>query len=319
MRRIPSQVPSAVSRLLQGSVLSTPPTWYIPVLTNPPPQLPPRQVVQRSRANDPSLRPGTFTDVAAVPAGELERRDRLRKYKSRKNQPARISYDEDRVRRQFFKDFAFEAMRPTSMVEGVEIDESVKVSGEQWTRLEQRGLYPTSEDCIEFVLNVHRTRQLPLSEAYAIATKEFVALRARHEVATIAAEVEGRFYGAEFKPDAYERQFNLEEKALSTLIPPSTRASESSKIKHRPLPRWRWTNTVDPAAVPSGGFTGGRDYVQKWSMPAPLQVQGQAAEGELLASIPAVEDGESAPAQQEREQEQSDFDFLQSVLSKSRA
>lgn len=50
------------------------------------------------------------------------------------------------MRRQFFKDFPFEALRPVSMVEGREIDVRRKVLGEAWVRLEQRGLYPTVEE-----------------------------------------------------------------------------------------------------------------------------------------------------------------------------
>ncbi|KAK8858550.1 hypothetical protein IAR55_002779 [Kwoniella newhampshirensis] len=316
MRRIPSQVPSAVSRLLQASVLPTPPTWYIPVLSHPPPQLPPHQIVQRPRANDPSLRPGQFTDVAPVPQSELERRDRIRRYKQRKNRPLKVSYEEDRVRRQFFKDFAFEALRPVSLVEGGEIDQSVRVDGEEWTSLEQRGAYPTVEDCISFVTNLRKTRQVPLSEAYAIATKEFVALRARHELATLAAEMEARHYGAEFKPDAFEREFNLEEKSLETLIPADTRTSESTNIKYRKQPRYKWSNTVSPSSIPSGGFSGGQDYVEKWRMPQPVQVEGQQTAGDLLSAIPPPGAAEIETIEDEGER---DLAFLQSVLGKSRA
>ncbi|WVQ96712.1 hypothetical protein IAU59_003819 [Kwoniella sp. CBS 9459] len=336
MRRIPSQVPQAVSRLLQASVLSSPPTWYIPVLTNPPPQLPARQTINRPRASHPALQPGSrqqqmkngqteaFTDVAYVPPGELERRDRLRKYRSRKNAPARISYAEDRIRRQFFKDFPFEALRPISLVEGQEIDQSHKVNGEQWTKLEQRGLYPSVEDCIEFVLNVQRTRSIPLSDAYAIATAEFVELRGRHELATLAAEVEARHYGAEFKSDAFERQFNLEEKSLSTLIPPSSQSSSSSKIKHKPLQRWKWSNTVPAAAVPSGEFSGGREYVGRWKMPQPLEASlPSVAAASLTAgsegSVGSEQQSQVTESEQEEVESESDLEFLQNVLSRSKA
>ncbi|OCF33464.1 hypothetical protein I317_04148 [Kwoniella heveanensis CBS 569] len=332
MRRIPSQVPQAVSRLLQASVLSTPPTWYIPVLTNPPPQLPARQTLNRPRASRPALQQQqqqaseAFTDVAYIPPGELEKRDRLRKYRSRKSAPARISYAEDRIRRQFFKDFPFEALRPTSLVEGQEIDQSVKISGEQWTRLEQRGLYPSVEDTIEFVLNVQRTQSLPLSQAYAIATAEFIELRGRHELATLAAEVEARHYGAQFKADAFERQFNLEEKSLSTLQPPSSASSSStSRIKHKykPVPRWRWSNTVSGDSIPSGEFTAGREYASrwKWEMPAPLEASLPSS----ASSFGVVEDAGAAAAvgkagEQESESEsESDLEFLQNVLSRSKA
>jgi hypothetical protein len=46
-----------------------------------------------------------------------------------KPRPQEIVYPEDRVRRQFFKDFPFEALRPTSLVEGQDLrDEGAKRS-----------------------------------------------------------------------------------------------------------------------------------------------------------------------------------------------
>lgn len=59
--------------------------------------------------------------------------------------------------------------------------------------------------CIEFVINVRNTRNVSISEAYALATEEFVSLRGRHQLATLAAEIEARHYGAEFKPDVFVR------------------------------------------------------------------------------------------------------------------
>ncbi|WVW84703.1 hypothetical protein I302_106737 [Kwoniella bestiolae CBS 10118] len=325
MRRIPSQVPQAVSRLLQGNVLSQPPTWYIPVLSNPPPQLPPRQVVQRNRPSSASPAHRSTGDMSYIPAGELERRDRLRKYKSRKQKPERIVYLEDKIRRQFFKDFPFEALRPVSLVEGREIDESKKVEGGEWVKLEQRGEYPTVEDTISFVLNVQQTRQIPISEAYAIATREFINLRARHEQATIAAEIEARHYGAEFKPDAFERQFTLEQKSLSSLIPPSTRSSDSTKVKYRKQPRWQWSNTIpQTSGSVSGEFTGGKSYIESWKLPRPLESASTVGQqSELLSSIPQIENPQETEAQgqeqeQEQEQGESDLEFLQAVLGKGK-
>lgn len=59
--------------------------------------------------------------------------------------------------------------------------------------------------CIEFVINLKNTRNVSISEAYALATEEFVSLRGRHQLATSAAEIEARHYGAEFKHDVFVR------------------------------------------------------------------------------------------------------------------
>lgn len=55
------------------------------------------------------------------------------------------------------------------------------------------------------MINLRNTRDLSISEAYALATEEFVSLRGRHQLATLAAEMEGRHYGAEYKPDVFVR------------------------------------------------------------------------------------------------------------------
>ncbi|WVO18568.1 hypothetical protein L204_106287 [Cryptococcus depauperatus] len=286
MRRIPSQVPTTVGRLLQGDVIKSPPTWYTPVLAHPPPQLPPYSVKHRARPHE--LPPNAFSDSAAIPEGELERRDKLRGWKQRKGRPERIVYEEDRIRRQFFKDFPFEALRPISMIEGSQVDTSKKISGQEWTKLEQRGGYPTVEDTIDFIINLKNTQSLSISDAYAMATLEFVELRARHQHATIAAELEASHYGAEFKPDAFEREFNLEQKALSTLASTSAllQSSSSSVVKYQKQPRWQWSNTLPPAAIPSMPFSTGENYVARWKMPEPVYAGEVKREGDLLNAIP---------------------------------
>lgn len=130
MRKLPSQVPDAVSRLLQSTLIVTPPVWYQPVLTNPPPVLPSR----RSRPR-PSL------DQSSSRSEPLPRRAKGPAYR-----PREIVYEEDRVRRQFFRDFPFEAMRPASLVEGREVRALNEVEGPSWTSLEQRGSYPSVEE-----------------------------------------------------------------------------------------------------------------------------------------------------------------------------
>lgn len=62
--------------------------------------------------------------------------------------PQNIGYEEDRVRRQFFKDFPFEALRPVSLVEGREIRSEHEIRGASWTALEQRGSFPSVEEYV---------------------------------------------------------------------------------------------------------------------------------------------------------------------------
>lgn len=140
MRKIPTQVPAAVSRLLQSTALPTPPVWLSPVLSHPPPIVPARQTPLRSPlANDlpPSL----------TRQKELRTKShKMSHLKEPKPRPKEIVYEEDRIRRQFFKDFPFEALRPVSLVEGIHVGEESRVSGAKWTSLDQKGAYPTVEE-----------------------------------------------------------------------------------------------------------------------------------------------------------------------------
>ncbi|MDN8980670.1 hypothetical protein Q0P29_14280, partial [Staphylococcus aureus] len=46
-------------------------------------------------------------------------------------------------------------------------------------------------------------QKLSLTDAYAQATSEFVALRGAHEMSTLAAAAEARHFGATFKRDEW--------------------------------------------------------------------------------------------------------------------
>jgi len=59
--------------------------------------------------------------------------------------------------------------------------------------------------CVQFTLSLHRHHKVPLTQAYAISTKEFAKLRGAHELATQAAEAEARAHGAIFTSDPWVR------------------------------------------------------------------------------------------------------------------
>jgi small subunit ribosomal protein S23 len=71
----------------------------------------------------------------------------MKHLRERKPRVEAVVYEEDRIRRRFFADFPFEALRPTSLVEGREVrmEDEEGVSGENWKRLDQRGSYATVE------------------------------------------------------------------------------------------------------------------------------------------------------------------------------
>jgi len=59
-----------------------------------------------------------------------------------------VVYAVDGIRRQFYRDFPFEGFRPATLIEGREIEVESEVDGVEWSRLEQRGAYPTVEEWV---------------------------------------------------------------------------------------------------------------------------------------------------------------------------
>lgn len=121
VRRIASQVHKQVSRLMQANYLREEPVWYQPVLQYPPLPLPSRAPPFQDLHPSRGLRPP-------------------------KMQPLTITYLEDRLRLQFFRDHPFEAFRPVSIVEGQVIEPEHPVRETDWTRLSQRTRNPTAEE-----------------------------------------------------------------------------------------------------------------------------------------------------------------------------
>lgn len=145
MRKLAPQIPSAVSRLYAANLVKTPPTWYLPVINNPPSTLPPRQSVRRTPHHNPFMSDLPPSHLDKTHEG-LTRTHKMKHMRASKPRPSAIMYAEDRIRRQFFKDFPFEALRPTTLAEGQEVREDHGVSGKEWTSLGQRGNYPTPEE-----------------------------------------------------------------------------------------------------------------------------------------------------------------------------
>jgi len=171
------------------------------------------------------------------------------------------------------------------------------VQGIAWEKLEQRGKYPAVEDVIAFSLNLRDYFDMSLNAAYAQACKEFVQLRAAHEMATMAAEMEARFYGAEFKRDPFERYFLMEGKSLDTLKPDTAnpQASTSSRVKyHKPR---RWTYTVPPDAVVEPEFSEGMGYAERWRvLPEPKPKRKPSRRSDAANSSSTATGEESNPA-----------------------
>jgi small subunit ribosomal protein S23 len=127
VRRIASQVHKQAGRLLRGNYLKTEPKWYQAVLQHPPLPLPARAPARRTLFD---------SDKADHPENPHH------------TKPIEISYIEDRVRRQFFRDHPFEAYRPRTLVELDRIEDEHPIRGTKWTRLSQRTKNPSPEEYV---------------------------------------------------------------------------------------------------------------------------------------------------------------------------
>lgn len=89
------------------------------------------------------------------------------------------------------------------------------------------------------------------------------------------------------------RTLAKERSALDTLAPSVNSSSTSAtRVKYRKAPRYAWSTTVPAASMPSGEFSGGQEYVKRWSLPLPLASEGKAA-GDLTSALAGNAEGES--------------------------
>ncbi|KAG6890745.1 hypothetical protein C0992_013128 [Termitomyces sp. T32_za158] len=256
VRRIASQVHQQVSRLMRGKYIKQTPVWYQAVLEHPPLPLPPKAPPSRHQC-DQQVNPTQST--------------RPKPYDPK---PLPIVHLEDKIRRQFFRDHPFEAFRPTTLVEGVAIEDLNPVQGEAWTRLSQRGRNPTPEEYVRFLCipafnpniltsavlftrNLYEHHKKTLSEAYETAVAQFRALRAEHSVATKFAALEAEHLGAIFSKGEIEHSFEKEKRNLATF----ERREEFDEGAI--AARKRWKAIVDKTEGVKD-WSKGQEYVRLW-------------------------------------------------------
>lgn len=77
-----------------------------------------------------------------------------------------------------------------------------------------------------------------------------------------------------------------------------------------------WVTDVADERIPRGEFTGGREYAQKWRLPAPVESE-VAAEGDLVSAIGTGSIGEAA-AGGAKVEDASELDAMMDLLSDGR-
>ncbi|GAA5837322.1 hypothetical protein JCM9279_005653 [Rhodotorula babjevae] len=241
-RKSASQLPNTLDRFLKSrALLKQPPPAFYPLQAHPPApslvrafpsrpadDLPSGATPPKSTASlhdiardklDRGVRLSALEDAALVSSSSRHthaRRKPPRPANTRHPRPWRIVFPEDAVRQRFFADHPFEAHRPRSLVERetVAADEPANgPQGQDWTELRQRTLNPSADDCIAYITHLTTLHALPLHAAYPHGLAQFRTLRAEHETATRAAQLEAQAHGATLF-GALERAVAVEERVL---------------------------------------------------------------------------------------------------------
>ncbi|KAI8052381.1 mitochondrial ribosomal protein S25 [Syncephalis plumigaleata] len=195
-KNAPSNVAQTVSRLLQARILKKQPVWLSAVKQYPPG----RQLFEyRSLIR---VRSKQRQRLGAA----LSTRRVTKRYKPVR--PPVIVYPEDALRRRFYQDHPYELSRPRLLLE------RDGHNRRDWTRLCQEGESPTGEHVVQYQLYLMSTG-LPENEAYAQATSEFYAIRAREDTARRLAQLEAQHFGAKPIKTALAVGIEKEEEALA--------------------------------------------------------------------------------------------------------
>ncbi|CAG8503218.1 24132_t:CDS:2 [Dentiscutata erythropus] len=192
-RGSPTKLHNHVSRLLAGGIYKAPPIWY-PVMK----AVPPGSSVLRS--------PLQFQEPT-LPQSRCEGRNRVKSFafkhlRTKVARPQKIVYEEDSLRRRFYRDHPYELLRPQSLIE-----KEIPVREDWSTLLNTKN--PTQingESVIKYQLYL-MSNGMSKSEAYAEACNEFYAIRARQEVAERVAEEQALVFGAKRSLSQTEKAF----------------------------------------------------------------------------------------------------------------
>lgn len=170
-----------------------------PVWTKVLAEVPPAQILIRQQPIKHSLTKTrtTSTGERTTQSVATKKRSDMRRSKHL-YQPNEISYEEDRLRDQFFRDHPWELARPRLLVE---TDGNQHANADWSTGLEQPGIPVSGESVAQRQLWLLENKpDIEVPEAYDIARKEFYAIRRRQQIAQRIAVEEAENMGANFGP-----------------------------------------------------------------------------------------------------------------------
>ena len=185
----PLRVAQTTSQLLQAQHLKQQPAW-LPTVSRIPPS------TDLSRKLPPFL--------------STKRPSRQGKVR-RVFDPQPIRYDEDALRRRFYKEHPWELARPVLLVES-DCTESRRYD---WSKLEQPGKQLSGESVVQRQLHLMTHKKLSVHEAYLQACAEFYKVRSFEAVESRIAMEESMAFGAVFSSQL-EVGLDMESRVLAT-------------------------------------------------------------------------------------------------------
>ncbi|KAH8596454.1 mitochondrial ribosomal protein S25 [Bisporella sp. PMI_857] len=184
----PARVYQTVSLLLESGSITRAPSWYKTIGS-----IPPAEILTRTQP--------------------VQHRQTTRKSKTRKPSklflPQNIEYEEDILRREFYRDHPWELARPRIVLE----DDGKDGQRCDWSKLEQPGRQLSGESVVQRQLWLMNVAGMSNSQAYDIARKEFYAVRHEEEVERRVAKEEATWVGAYFGKGALEIGMEVEDKS----------------------------------------------------------------------------------------------------------
>ncbi|PKY02186.1 37S ribosomal protein Rsm25 [Aspergillus campestris IBT 28561] len=182
-----------------------------PIWVNTIAEIPPAQALVRNQPQEHQL---VRQRVKTLPGSkkpqvvfEVQEKRRKTKKPSRIFQPAAIRYEEDQLRKEFFRDHPWELARPRILVETTGNDHSHY----DWSRLQQPGKKLDGESVVQRQLwLLNNVPNLSKSAAYDKARREFYRLRLQEDIERRVAAEEAQATGATFGPSILEIGMDLE-------------------------------------------------------------------------------------------------------------
>ncbi|KAL2002015.1 hypothetical protein VTN02DRAFT_801 [Thermoascus thermophilus] len=196
---------TALAQKANGKISKLPP--WVDVVGD----IPPAQVLVR---NQPIQHQLVRQRVKTLPGSsepqvvfETQQKRPAKKKPSRLFQPVEIKYEEDQLRKEFFRDHPWELARPRIVLESTGKD----FEKYDWRRLQQPGKRLDGESVVQRQLYLLNTvPNITKSEAYDIARREFYKLRLQEDIERRVAAEEAEATGATFGPTMLEVGMELE-------------------------------------------------------------------------------------------------------------